>query len=248
MVLTTPKNMEQPDGNINRHERWLVLLRIIFWKLGFEWSIFLRLIRPCSDKRIYYFAFGANLSPEILNLRRISFYETFDYVLENASLNFSQRGFYKDHGYASADATMGDRVYGKMYLIRESDAKRMDYFEGAPFLKVHDKIFQQYQGSQFYFYRAVTPSNNLKPTQEYLDYLTTAYRGMDCVPNQYIVSMAATEVLKKLEPQNQTGVYVRNLNHWPSVLHPLLINYENNCHRLVKALWNRSLLDWMIRI
>ncbi|MFT7675647.1 MAG: gamma-glutamylcyclotransferase (GGCT)/AIG2-like uncharacterized protein YtfP [Gammaproteobacteria bacterium] len=224
------------------------MLRIIFWKLGFEWANFLRVIKPRNDQRIYYFAFGANLSPEILNLRRIEFYETFDYVLEDAVLNFSQSGFYKDHGYASADASVGDKVYGKMYLIRESDAKRMDYFEGAPFLKVHDKIFQQHEGSRFYFYRAVSPSENLKPTQEYLDYLTTAYREMDCVPDEYLESMAATKVLEKFEPQNKTGEFVRDINRWPSILHPLLIKYEIFCQSLVESLWNRSLLDWMIKV
>lgn len=224
------------------------MLRIILWKLGFEWSILLRIIWPCSDQQIYYFAFGANLSPDILNLRRISFYETFDYTLEDASLKFSQRGFYKDQGYASADHTAGEQVYGKMYLIRKSDAKRMDYFEGTPFLKAHDKIFQQHQGSDFYYYRAAKPSDDLKPTQEYLDYLITAYRGMTCVPAQYTDGIAATEVLEHLAPQNKTGVFVRDINGWPSMMHPLLIHYENSCSQLVRILWNRSLLDWMIKL
>jgi gamma-glutamylcyclotransferase (GGCT)/AIG2-like uncharacterized protein YtfP len=223
------------------------LLRIILWKLGFEWSNLKRILRPRSDRRIYYFSFGANLSPEILKLRRITVYETFDYVLEDAVLRFSQLGFYKNHGYASADAAHGEKVYGRMYLIRESDAKRMDYFEGVPFLKVHNKIFQQHQDSPFYFYRAMAPSENLKPTQEYLDYLTTAYREMDCVPDSYIESMGATEVLEHLEPQDQTGEFVRDLGRWPAILQPLLIRYEGICHRLVQALWNRSLLDWMIK-
>ena len=197
---------------------------------------------------MYYFAFGANLSPDILRLRRIGVYETFDYVLENAVLNFSQRGFYKHHGFASADASVGDRVYGKMYLIRQSDAKRMDYFEGVPFLKAHSKIVQQVQGKPFYFYRSQTPLNDLKPTQQYLNYLTNAYRNMDIVPSQYIEALLATKVLKALEPQDQTGVFVRYLSRWPKALHPLLKLYEKHCHRLVEALWNRSLLGWMIRI
>ena len=208
----------------------------------------LRIIRPNSKKRVYYFAFGANLSPNILRLRRISVYETFDYVLEDCALNFSQRGFYKDHGFASADASVGDRVYGKMYLIRQSDAKRMDYFEGVPFLKAHAKIVQQVQGKPFYFYRSRTPLNDLKPTQQYLNYLTHAYRNMDIVPSQYIEALLATKVLKALEPQDQTGVFVRYLSRWPKALHPLLKLYEKHCHRLVEALWNRSLLGWMIRI
>jgi hypothetical protein len=61
---------------------------------------------------------------------------------------------------------VGERVYGKMYLIIKSDAKRMGYFEGSSFLNVHDKIFQQHQGSDFYFYRAVKPCNDFQPTQE----------------------------------------------------------------------------------
>ena len=208
----------------------------------------LRIIRPNSKKRVYYFAFGANLSPNILRLRRISVYETFDYVLEDCALNFSQRGFYKDHGFASADASVGGRVYGKMYLIRQSDAKRMDYFEGVPFLKAHAKIVQQVQGKPFYFYRSRTPLNDLKPTQQYLNYLTHAYRNMDIVPSQYTEALLATKVLKTLEPQDQTGVFVRHLSRWPKALHPLLKLYEKHCHRLVEILWNRSLLGWMIRI
>ena len=208
----------------------------------------LRIIRPNSKKRVYYFAFGANLSPNILRLRRISVYETFDYVLEDCALNFSQRGFYKDHGFASADASVGGRVYGKMYLIRQSDAKRMDYFEGVPFLKAHAKIVQQVQGKPFYFYRSRTPLNDLKPTQQYLNYLTHAYRNMDIVPSQYTDALLATKVLKTLEPQDQTGVFVRHLSRWPEALHPLLKLYEKHCHRLVEVLWNRSLLSWMIRI
>jgi hypothetical protein len=183
-----------------------------------------------------------------LHLRRIGVYETFDYVLEDTVLNFSQRGFYKNHGFASADASVGDCVYGKMYLIRQSDAKRMDYFEGVPFLKAHAKIVQQVQGKPFYFYRSQIPLNGLKPTQQYLNYLTHAYRNMDIVPSQYTEALLATKVLKTLEPQDQTGVFVRHLSRWPKVLHPLLKHYEKHCHQLVEALWNRSLVGWMIRV
>ncbi|MFT5658196.1 MAG: gamma-glutamylcyclotransferase (GGCT)/AIG2-like uncharacterized protein YtfP [Gammaproteobacteria bacterium] len=223
------------------------MLRIMLWKLGFEWSNLKRILHPRSDRRIYYFTFGANLSPEIINLRRIGIFESFDYVLEDAELRFSQSGFYRNHGYASADAAPGESVYGKMYLIRQSDADRMDYFEGVPFLGVHEKIFQQHQDSCFYFYRAVAPAENLKPTQEYVDYLTTAYREMDCVPNSYIKSMEAIKVLERLEPLDKTGEFVRDINRWPAILHPQLIAYEGICQRLIEMLWNRSLFDWMIK-
>jgi len=118
----------------------------------------MRILNPQDNKRIYYFAFGANLCPEILEQRRMTIYETIDYILEDADLRFTQSGFMKDHAYASADAAVGKKVYGKLYLIKQSDAKRMDYFEGTPFLGVHDKIFNEYNGSPFYYYRAVSPT------------------------------------------------------------------------------------------
>ena len=223
------------------------MLRIILWKLGFEWAHLVRILRPRHQRRIYYFAFGANLSPEVLQQRRISVFEAFDYVLEDADLRFSLAGFYRQHGYASADIAAGEVVYGRMYLILERDAVRMDYFEGVPFLGVHDKVFRQIDGRPFFYYRAVVARTGLKPTREYLDYLLTAYREMEAVPQDYIDTLAATEVLERLLPPNETGEFVEDINRWPGVLHPLLLFYECCCQRLVEFLWNRSLVHWMIR-
>jgi hypothetical protein len=223
------------------------LLRIILWKTGFELAQLKRILWPRSERKIYYFAFGANLSPDILELRRIRIYEAFDYVLENAGLRFSLAGFYKDHGYASPDVAAGEVVYGKMYLILERDALRMDYFEGVPFLRVHEKVYGKVNGADFYFYRALTAVEGLKPTQEYLDYLLTAYREMPDVPQAYIDAISTTQVLDYFEPPDQTGDFVREIERWPPFLHPLLISYEGLCMRMVEFLWNRSLLQWMIR-
>ena len=224
-----------------------ILLRILLWKLGFEWVNLKRILWPRHDQRIYYFAFGANLSPDILNQRGMTIYDTFDYVLEDAALCFTQSGFYKDHGFASADHTVGERVYGKMYQIRRSDAARMDYYEGVPFLKAHHKIFREHEGTHFYYYRACETTDNLKPTQQYLDYITTAYREMDCVPKAYTDAMEATETLASLEPQNRTGKFIKDLERWPAAMHPVLVRYESTCQRLVEMLWNVSLLTWMIK-
>lgn len=227
--------------------RTSILLRILLWKLGFEWANLLRLLRPQDDRKIYYFAFGANLSPDILQERCMTIYESFDYILEDAALCFTQSGFYKDHGFASADHAPGERVYGKMYLIRQSDALRMDYYEGVPFLKAHDKVTGDYQGSPFYYYRARVTAENLKPTEQYLGYITVAYRQMDCVPKDYVEAMEATETLEHFEPQTLTGKFVKDIERWPAIFHPVLIRYESACQRLVEVFWNTSCLAWMIK-
>lgn len=229
-------------------QRTTILLRIILWKLGFEWANLKRILWPRDDRRIYYFAFGANLSPEIMQQRLTGFFEVFDYTLEDSTLRFTQSGFYQDHGFASADPAPGGKVYGRMYLIRQSDAERMDYYEGVPFMKAHDKVFAEHQGKSFFYYRAITPTTGLKPTQEYLDYLTTAYREMPGVPDEYTAAMAATEVLTTFRPQTLTGKFVRNLERWPVFLQPLLVKYESNCRRLVMKLWNTSILTWLIKV
>ena len=223
------------------------MLRILLWKLGFEWANLMRLIYPRDDRTIYYFAFGANLCPDILKQRGMTIYESIDYALEDAALRFTQSGFYKDHGYASADASPGDKVYGRLYLVKQSDAARMDYYEGVPFLKSHDKIYGEYNGKAFYYYRARQITANLKPTQEYLDYLTVAYHEMDIVPADYIKAMEATEVLETFEPPTITGKFIDNLNNWPTALHPLLIKYEGVCRKTVERFWNSSVLTWMIK-
>ncbi len=224
------------------------MLRIILWKIGFEWSHLKRILSPQSERKICYFAFGANLSPEVLQLRRMKVFDVFDFVLEGAVLNFSQSGFYKDHGYASADAAVGEVVYGKIYLILERDAERMDYFEGVPFLEVHEKVYRETQGRQFYYYRAIETIEGLSPTQEYLDYICTAYSEMECVPAAYLDKIKSTRVLERFEMMDETGFFVEDINRWPKFLHPLLVCYERFCHRLVQAIWNPSLVQWMIRL
>ena len=63
----------------------------------------------------------------------------------------------------------------------------------------------------------------------------------------YIETMAATEVLDQFLPQDQTGEYVRDIDRWPRWLHPVLRYYEVTCLSLVEWLWNRSLVQWMIK-
>ena len=64
------------------------MLRVIFWKIGCELAHLKRALSPQFERKVYYFAFGANLCRDVLEQRRIKVFETFDYVLEDASLQF----------------------------------------------------------------------------------------------------------------------------------------------------------------
>jgi len=223
------------------------MLRILLWKIGFEWANLLRILRPEPHRRTYYFAFGANLSPDVLKRRRIQVFDSFNYVLEDSALAFSQRGFYRDHGYASADPAPGEVVYGRMYQISERDARRMDYYEGVPILNAHHKVSAGNGKLDFFFYRTRVIRSGLKPSREYLDYILNAYREMPEVPDTYISVLEKTPVLKEFRFQDKTGEFIRNIDSWPSALHPALGIYEGLCQRVLEPLWNRSLVQWMIK-
>lgn len=224
------------------------MLRALLWKLGAEWANLIRLLRPRYHDRVHYFTFGANLDESVLKQRRIRVFDSFDHALENAALRFTQPGFYHQHGYASADAAEGEVVYGKVYLILARDARRMDYFEGEPFLRVHEKIYAHAGDIEFYYYRTTRIVDGLKPTREYLDYLLNAYATMDIVPHEYSEKMAATEILETFEPMQNPSVFVRDLQAWPEWMHPILISYERKLQRFIEFTWHKSLVQWAIRM
>lgn len=223
------------------------MLRILLWKLGIEWAHLRRALWPQWERKVYYFAFGANLCREVLEQRRIRVFESFDYVLRDAVLRFSQTGFYRGHGYASADAADGSTVYGRMYLILEADARRMDYFEGVPYLDAHDKVFREADGLRFFYYRSTHIVEGLKPTREYLDYIVDAYRQMPGVPEDLLRDLAATEVLESLQPVDETGFFVRDVRRWPGFMTGLLVCYERLCLKAIELAWHRSPLQGLIR-
>lgn len=223
------------------------MLRALLWLLGAEWAHLMRLLWPRYQRRVYYFAFGANLDESVLAQRCIKIFSSFDHALEGATLQFSQPGFFNQQGYASADPCEGGVVYGKVYQILATDARRMDYFEGVPFLHVHEKLYAQAGEIRFYYYRTTLIAEGLKPTREYLDYLLNAYATMDIVPQDYIEQMKKTETLEVFQPLTKTRVFVRDLSRWPRLLQPLLLGYERLMQRFIEFVWNRSLVQWAIR-
>jgi len=223
------------------------LHRILLWKMGAELAHLKRALSPRHDKKIYYFAFGANLSQEILESRKIEVFEEFDYVLGDAALRFTRHGFFKNHGFASADPEPGKKVYGKMYLILERDARRMDYFECVPFIKSHERIIGQAEEFDFFFYRTSRVTPGLKPTREYLDYITNAYEQMGLVPEDYLRDLKATKVLEEFLPHDEPRGLIKHFNRWPQFSWPMLIAYEKLFVKIVRHTYDKSLFQWTIR-
>ena len=138
-------------------------------------------------------------------------------------------------------------VYGRMYLILESDARRMDYFEGVPFLNAHEKVFRQGEGRQGYEFRNTEIVDGLKPTREYLDYILNAYESMEIVPQTYLEHLKSTEILEEFMPIADTGTFVSDLSRWPKLFRPGLLGYERLMLKFVEVTWHKSLIQWAIK-
>lgn len=92
------------------------MLRLFLWRITFE---FLELLHFFNFKWGYdhYFAYGANLAPQVLERRKMTPVKEFFYTLQDYELVFDQKGAYKDFGFASIAKKNQSYVVGKIYKL-----------------------------------------------------------------------------------------------------------------------------------
>ncbi len=118
---------------------------------------------------IEYFAFGANLSQEVLQTRRINPIQSNPFALREHTLEFTQAGPFEGSAFASVKEKAGGTVYGELMSLTRLDLWRMHYVEVVPFLKKHRVVPFQQDGNKGVFYQATTNIPGLLPTRAYLD-------------------------------------------------------------------------------
>ena len=84
------------------------MLRIVAWRLLFELKN-MQTIFSKNEKTIKYFAFGANLDPNVLiNTRRIKPLDEKEFILKDYALRFSHPSAWDGEGFASIDKAPGE--------------------------------------------------------------------------------------------------------------------------------------------
>lgn len=202
------------------------MIRVLVWRLFFEILHLVRAVFGPGRPRVLYFAFGANLDPQVLARRKIKVFGEREFILENFELRFSHQGPYQGMGYASIEANADALTYGKLYTISRLDALRLDFYEGAWFIRRYRKIKHHQDGVSFYFYQTSSPRSGLRPTQDYLSKMTRGFALLGNVPGQYLDWLKSHGAIENLVVSDDVGFCFRVRDTWPKFLAKAARKYD----------------------
>lgn len=119
---------------------------------------------------IYYFAYGANLSKDIMRKRVGDWKEVKRAVLDGYRLCFGVYSKSWKGGAADIRECEGGRVYGAVYLISEEQLSMLDRCEGVPSVYMRRKVKVRTEDGELdaVTYVAANPKDYVRPSQEYL--------------------------------------------------------------------------------
>ena len=121
-----------------------------------------------------YFAYGSNLHHQQMKRRCKDSRFIKKIILKNYMLTF--RGKY---GAADIEKKRGNKVYGALYYISQTDTKRLDIYEEYP--KEYTKMFFKFNKQKIMTYIMPKKTENVPPTKHYLDLIKQGYK--DCKLN-----------------------------------------------------------------
>ncbi len=167
------------------------MIRYLVWRLLFEACNITRLFGHGPD-RVQYLAFGANLSDEILKQRRIRPFAVEPFTLRDHALRFDHPAPWEGCGYASAEPAAGESLHGFLYALSSRDAARMDFYEVVPILNRYRRTYVEQDGQRLFFYQTNRSTPDLRPTDEYLGYITAGLESHPEASDDYCSMIAAT--------------------------------------------------------
>lgn len=228
------------------------MLRIIIWRLGFDfWNLiaallsgeFFRLLflilRSPLNRLLYpgyYFAFGANLDPIVLlERRRMRPLAQEECLLRNHTIRFNQQGPFEGMGFASVHAQEGEMVYGHLIKLTWLDALRMDFSELTSILDRHRRVYVTQDGKRFYFYQATDPRVGLLPSEEYLQKILQAAEQSTLIPRSVLEKLLSTPTLKELKPARNINFIIRDYSVAPRSLEGVRRWYDRSL-KLLRSL------------
>lgn len=221
------------------------MYRYIIWRLLFEICNIRRLFGH-GRERVQYLAFGANLSDAIMNERRIRPFAMKAFTLRDHGLRFDHPGPWIGCAYASVEPAVGEAVHGFLYTLSVRDAARMDYYEAVPVIKRYRRTWVEQDGERLYFYQTNRSTPDLKPTQEYLDYILTGLNSHPEASEDYRRAMATTETC---EPGRWVSSYLGERPETRRAGMRYLVDFYQRTGLIIflKILYRYSLTAFLIR-
>lgn len=123
-------------------------------------------------KKVYYFAYGSNMSYERINSRVRGIKKVGTWMLKDWDMHFNC-GHYT-HSYANIFESVGKNVYGVLYEVSDKEIDKLDGYENYPH-NYEKRYFVHGDGSIIYTYVSVSNKSwfgsEARPTIDYLNYL-----------------------------------------------------------------------------
>ena len=146
-----------------------------------------------SKAKELYFAFGSNMNPARMILRKAFFTSRVPATLHGYSLGFS---FNRSDGFGSANITPDPNgiVHGALYTLEGGGLEKLDFFEGVAkgYYRRQNVVVRDVGGKEVevttYIVTGEYFKEGLKPKQEYLDHLLA---GKDILPADYYETIKA---------------------------------------------------------
>jgi hypothetical protein len=183
----------------------------------------------------------------VLKQRRITPFAVKPFTLRDYGLRFDHPAPWVGCGYASAEQAPGESVHGFLYTLSGRDAARMDFYEVVPIVNRYRRTVVEQDGEALYYYQTNRSTPDLKPTTEYLGFITEGLKSHPDASTEYRHAMAS---IATREPGKFVSSYLwhqpENRTPW---LRYMIDSYQQLALRIfLLVLYKYSLTARFIRV
>ncbi|MFZ2776732.1 MAG: gamma-glutamylcyclotransferase family protein [Candidatus Rickettsiella isopodorum] len=201
------------------------MIRALIWKVWYEaYILYSHLLE--SEKNTWYFAYGANIDEKALEARSIKPKITQIFEMVDFELRFDHPSSNQQVGFASIHPAYGKKVWGKLYLITESEARKLDFEELVPVFHRYKREYYTQNNRKFYFYKSLICKKGLKPSSSYVSKIIHGLEAYNIVPHTYIDQLKLIGIIKGNRPAFDSRYFIKKLSAWPALLRGFAIIYE----------------------
>ncbi len=216
------------------------MLKILSWRALYHFYCLCKRL-GFRGKTVFYFAYGGNLSSQVLTQRRMQISSQQEFALPNYKLSFCHEIPFENAAMASILPAQGEFAYGMLFEISKIDQLRMDYFEGFIFIKRYKKVFLKSEGGlSFYFYQSNRVNMNRWPPKAHVDKILSGYETISLVTEKYKNELRNISTVPELKPSIPPYFLIRKYPHSSSRIYPFLVKYDLLCAKLYVH-WLRKL-------
>lgn len=216
------------------------------WRTTFELLNLMKLL-GFKGPTAHYFAFGANLDPEVMKRRAMKILAAEPATAQGYALKFNHEVPFRGVGMASMEVVAGESIRGIIYTVSKVDEWIMDCYESTTFLHRYEKLLLTVSGKPCFGYRTRRPLNGLLPSKAYLAKIITGYRANFPEERQFIKKLEAMNSVPDMVTAYPPRFLFTDYEKFGKALRPLLERYDAVCVKVfVKLIFRPSVFHrWL---